>query len=252
MSRVSGCGSASLDAGRWTKMLYLIRRRPTTSREELVAHWFGSHMPAVILDQRRRALSDRSYARRYLVTLYDPDERGEHPWDGMAQLWWESPQPRPNAPHGTTPLDAFQQKVEPYMPWICREYVVMDGAANLAAESLTQNPLFPRTRSGYYKASYLVRARPGTDFDAFYAHWLNIHRPNVRSIMEQTGGFRYVLSLSTDPQGEPYAAMSELYFHDKAAWHAFNATIKPDGLERWIQRTGSLALGAVTEMIDIP
>ena len=27
------------------KMLYLIKRKPTTSREELVAHWFANHMP---------------------------------------------------------------------------------------------------------------------------------------------------------------------------------------------------------------
>ena len=31
------------------KMMYLIRRKPATSREELVAHWFANHMPAVIL-----------------------------------------------------------------------------------------------------------------------------------------------------------------------------------------------------------
>ena len=37
------------------KMLYLIKRRPTTSREELVAHWFANHMPAVIQGQKDQA-----------------------------------------------------------------------------------------------------------------------------------------------------------------------------------------------------
>ena len=26
------------------KMMYLIKRKPETSREELVAHWFANHM----------------------------------------------------------------------------------------------------------------------------------------------------------------------------------------------------------------
>ena len=30
------------------KMQYLIKRRDTTGREELVAHWFANHMPNVI------------------------------------------------------------------------------------------------------------------------------------------------------------------------------------------------------------
>ena len=30
------------------KMMYLIKRQATTTREELIAHWFANHMPAVI------------------------------------------------------------------------------------------------------------------------------------------------------------------------------------------------------------
>ena len=37
-----------LTATQGVKMLYLIKRRPTTSREELVMHWYKNHMPAVI------------------------------------------------------------------------------------------------------------------------------------------------------------------------------------------------------------
>ena len=68
------------------KMLYLIKRRPTTSREELVAHWFANHMPAVIQGQKDQAEKGRLHAWRYIATLYDANKEGEHPWDGMAQL----------------------------------------------------------------------------------------------------------------------------------------------------------------------
>ena len=73
-----------------TKMIYLIKRRPTTSREELVAHWFANHMPAVIAAQHDAAARGKRHAKRYHVALFDADRNGEHPWDGMAQLWWEN------------------------------------------------------------------------------------------------------------------------------------------------------------------
>ena len=37
------------------KMMYLIKRRPTVSREELVVHWFANHMPLVIQSQKDQA-----------------------------------------------------------------------------------------------------------------------------------------------------------------------------------------------------
>ena len=164
------------------KMLYLIKRKPTTSREELVAHWFANHMPPVLRAQHDQAAQGKLHARRYIVTLYDANEKNEHPWDGMAQLWWDRPLPRPEPPHGTKPTDSFQQKVEPYLPWASTEYVAMDGSEHLKVEPLTLNAPFPCTRAGFYKVSFLVKAKEGTDFDKFYSHWLTIHAQNVRSV----------------------------------------------------------------------
>ena len=234
------------------KMLYLIKRKPTTSREELVAHWFANHMPLVIQAQHDQAAQGKPHARRYIATLYDANEKREHPWDGMAQLWWDRPRPVPKVPLGTTPSDTFQQKVEPYVPWASTEYVVMDGSENLEVEPLTLNAPFPCTRSGFYKVSFLVKAKEGVDFDKFYTHWLNTHVPNVKSTMDDVEGFRYVVSHSIDPQAEPYAGLAELYFHDEAGWAKYREVIKPDGMEEWVDRDGTLVLGGRTEMIGLP
>ena len=231
-------------------MLYLIKRKATTSREELVAHWFANHMPAVIQGQKDRAVRGRLHARRYIATLYDANKRGEHPWDGMAQLWWDRVLPKPDIAYGTTPTDTFQQKVEPYMPWATTEYVVIDASPHLEVAPLTLNAPFPTTRSGFYKVSFLVEARAGSDFAAFFDHWLKIHVPNVRSTMNEVGGFGYVVSLSVDPAAEPYAGLAELYFHDAPGWARYRETIKPDGMEQWVER--ALVLTSQTEMVGLP
>jgi hypothetical protein len=234
------------------KMMYLIKRRPTTSREELVAHWFANHMPLVIQSQHDQAARGKAHARRYIATLFGPNPQGEHPWDGIAQLWWDKPLPRPREPHGAQPADTFQQKVEPYLPWATTEYVVMDPSDRLAVEPLTLNAPFPCTRSGFRKVNFLVKAKSGTDFDLFYDHWLRVHVPNVASTMDAVGGFGYVVSHSIDPQVEPYAGLAELYFDDDGGWTRYQAAIQPDGMQEWVDRDGTLVLPANTEMIGLP
>jgi len=233
-------------------MLYLIKRKPSTSREELVAHWFANHMPAVIQAQHDQAAREMPHAHRYIATLYDPNEKNEYPWDGIAQLWWDRPLPMPAEAHGTTPSDTFQQKVEPYVPWATTEYVVMDGSENLKVEPLTLNAPFPCTRSGFYKVSFLVKAKENTAYDRFFPHWLNIHVPNVKSTMAHVGGFRYVVSHSINPLAEPYAGLAELYFHDESGWAGYNDAIRPDGMEEWVDGAGMHVLGGRTEMIGLP
>jgi len=240
------------DATPGAKMLYLIKRKPTTSREELVAHWFANHMPLVIQAQHDQAAKGKPHARHYIATLYDANKKGEHPWDGMAQLWFDRPLPMPKVAHGITPSDSFQQKIEPYLPWASKEYVVMDGSEYLKVEPLTLNAPFPCTRSGFYKVSFLVKAKEDADFDKFYSHWLNTHVPNVRSTMDYVEGFRYVVSHSIDPQAEPYAGLAELYFHDESGWAKYREAIKPDGMEKWVDQDGTLVLGGRTEMIGLP
>jgi hypothetical protein len=234
------------------KMMYLIKRKPTTSREELVAHWFANHMPGVIQGQKDQEAAGKRHASRYIASLFDANAEGEHVWDGVAQLWWDAALPKPEIAHGTTPTDSFQERAEPYIPWGTTEYIVLDGSDQIPVEPLTLNAPFPSTRSGFLKMTYLVKAQEGTDFNAFFDYWLGDHVSNVMEVMNQVGGFRYVVSHSIDPESEPYAGMAELYFRDEAGLAAFGNTIQPDGMQEWSDGAGTVALASTTEMIGLP
>ncbi len=241
-----------VDATPGAKMIYPIKRKPTTSREELVMHWYANHMPPVIQSQHDAAAAGKPHARRYIVLLFDANREGEHVWDGMAQLWWEQPVARPDVPSGTVPRDTFQQKAEPYMPWATTEYVVIDGSEHLSTKPLTLNAPYPSTRSGFFRMSFFVKAKPGTDCGAFFDHWLNVHAPNVKATMEEAGGFRYVVNHSMTPAAESYAGLAELYFPDAACADHWRSIIKPDGMEQWIDAQGTISLRGHTEMVGIP
>ena len=234
------------------KMIYLIRRKPDTSREELVMHWFANHMPLVIGSQKEAVKARQPHATKYTPILFDADRDGNYPWDGMAQLWWNKPLSRPTVAFGTEPTDMFQAKAEPYMPWATREYVVMDGHQELTTRANPMNADYPCTRSGFFRVSFLVKAFSQVNYDVFFNHWLQVHVPNVKNTMEKVGGFRYVVSHSIEPEKEQYAGLAELYFHKASGWDEYRETIEPDGMETWVDGTGMLVLRGQTEMVGIP
>ena len=69
------------------KMQYLIKRKATTSREELIAHWYANHMPPVIRRNHENQAAGKPHATRYIVGLFDPEDGAPLAWDGVAQLW---------------------------------------------------------------------------------------------------------------------------------------------------------------------
>ncbi len=231
------------------KIMYLVKRRATTSREELIAHWFANHMPDVIAKNATASAVGKLHAERYVATLFDPKAGKPHPWDGVAQLQYERPPDRSATAHGTQPTDTFQEKAEPYWPWATREYVVMDG--DLPLNLPTLNPPFPCTRSGFLKVTFLVGITEGTDCGALFDHWLDVHVPNVRQTMEAVGGFRYVVSHSLEPEAEPYAGMAELYFSDADGWKGYREQIRADGMERWVDDAATKVFYSGTEMVGI-
>ena len=231
------------------KMMYLIKRKPATTREELIAHWFANHMPAVIARNEQNAAAGKPHAKRYVATLFDPKADRPQTWDGVAQLWYDKALPRPQTAHGVEPTDTFQEKAEPYLPWATREYIVMDGA--LPLDPPTLNPPFPCTRSGFFKVTFLVSLKPGADCGALFDHWLDVHVPNVRQTMEAVGGFRYAVSHSLEPELEAYAGMAELYFPDAAGWSRYREQIRADGMEQWVDGDAMQVFYSGTEMVGI-
>jgi hypothetical protein len=134
--------------------------------------------------------------------------------------------------------------------WPTREYVVMDGA--LALKPPTLNPPFPCTRSGFFKVTFLVPLQAGADSAELFAHWLDVHLPNVRQCMEAVGGFRYVISHSLAPETDAIAGMAELYFPDASGWAAYRKHISADGMERWVDGDGVQLFYSGTQMVGIP
>lgn len=235
--------SASIRPTPGIRMIFLIRRKPSTSREELIAYWFAHHMPLTI-----KVMGD--VGTGYIGTIFDDD--GGLPWDGYAQMFLDEPLETPEAGHGAKPADSFHERIEPYYGWATHEYVFIDGSAHLPVRPLTLNPPFPTSRSGFFKVTYLMTARPGVDHDEMAEYWLTEHARNVTEAMGKADGFGYRAGLSVDPARAPYAGMTELYFKDRAGWERYHSSLHEDGMGQWIDDDQTQRYFAQTEFVAIP
>lgn len=76
------------------KLVYCLRRVPSKSREEFQKYWREHHAPLV--KERAEALGIKRYVQVHTIDSgFDVALRGsrgseEEPYDGVAELWWES------------------------------------------------------------------------------------------------------------------------------------------------------------------
>ncbi len=78
------------------KIIFCLRRQPHLSREAFQAYWRTQHAPLV--QERAKSLGIRKYVQSH--TVFDPelaglaDARGftGQPFDGVAELWFDSAQ----------------------------------------------------------------------------------------------------------------------------------------------------------------
>ena len=75
------------------KLVYCLRRLPNLSREEFQRYWWETHGPLV--RERAQAMGIRRYVQVHtLVSPLNEELRqsrdAEAPFDGVAELWWDS------------------------------------------------------------------------------------------------------------------------------------------------------------------
>ena len=79
------------------KMIYCVRRLPTLSEEEFHKYWLETHGPLVL--ERAKAMRVKHYIQSHTIPdtselplneMLKQTRNSMEPFDGAAELWWES------------------------------------------------------------------------------------------------------------------------------------------------------------------
>jgi hypothetical protein len=193
------------------KMLFLVRRAPSFTREAFQQHYLEHHI--------RGPLEHFPGLRRYCVNVVDldwqvkaNDDFGE--LDAIAEMWFES-------------LGDFTDRARRYdSP---EAAVAMEKEASEIFDIVIAYHVQPETQRDYdrtwrdgepspgVKMIYPVHRKPGLSRDGFAEHWLHKHVPIVLRYMN--GVSRYVTNVVVGPWGKApdVDGFVELHYLDPSA-----------------------------------
>ena len=208
------------------RLEFVLRRKAGMSRAEFQQYWREVHGPLVA----RHATTLRIHRYIQLHTLEDPINdalaaaRGgmEPAYDGVAELWWESPEdllafdtPAGRAA-GLELLNDEQHFIDlPQSPlWFAHEYPQVNPSEYILA---TQH-------SALVKLFFCLRHLPGQSLDAGQFYWRTQHGPLIRGVSTGFRMQRYLqvhycanaleegLRVARGTQAPPYSGHAEAWF----------------------------------------
>jgi len=177
------------------RLVFLLRRKQGTSLAEFQRYWredhgplvagFATHIGALRYTQTHR-LEDPAHERMALA-------RGgmELPYDGVAELWWESEAALTRvlgSEQGRTAAAALLEDEARFIDlpssplWLAHEYPQVNP---------TPENLVARERSGIVKLHFPLRFRTDLQEDAARIYWRTSHGPLIRSQAHASGILRY-------------------------------------------------------------
>lgn len=177
------------------RIVFLLRRKATMSLQEFHRYWRERHGPLVA------SHAQHLNALRYVQVhrLDDPinermaQQRGgmEPPYDGVAEVWWESEEVVNAALSAREGRDAAAELVEdearfidlPNSPlWFAHEYPQVNP---------TPENIVARERNSIVKLYFPLRRRAELTEDAAQRYWRTSHGPLIRSHAASSGILRY-------------------------------------------------------------
>jgi hypothetical protein len=177
------------------RLVFLLRRKAGSSLAEFQDRWRLDHGPLVASHQTRLGILRYTQSHRLDDAMNDGLARArggmEEPYDGVAELWWES-EAALGAASGTDGGRRAGAEL------LADEAEFIDLAASplwLAHEHPQVNPspehLVARPRSRFVKLHFPLRHVPALSFDDARRYWRVQHGPLIRSMAPSMGMARY-------------------------------------------------------------
>lgn len=228
------------------RLTFVLRRKPGMSFADFQHYWRYQHGPLVA--SHATTLSILKYIQVHSIT--DPDEdqptgpRGKmaRPYDGVAELWFESLEAiknNVNAEAGAAAaalLEDERQFIDlPHSPgWLAYDVPQI----NPTPETLVASPSLPVNK--FY---YVLHQKTGLDLDAAQRYWRIQHGPLVRKAGPGIGAKRYIqvhrlqddfndaFATSRNIVDPPYMGHAELWFDSTGIDTSGNTHPSPEAIE---------------------
>ena len=177
------------------RLVYLLRRKPELSLDEFQRLWRDEHGPLVAFHQVRLGILRYTQSHRVDDPATDSSTaaRGmEPPYDGVAEVWWESEEALAAAsatdPGRRAAAEVLQDEarfidLSASPLWLAHEYPQLNPGPE---------PLVARPKSSLVKTHYPLRHPPSLTLEEAQTYWRTVHGPLARSMAPTRGILRYI------------------------------------------------------------
>lgn len=221
------------------RLVFLLRRKPGMSREEFQKYWRETHGPLVAGHAGR--LSILRYVQSH--TLDEPfnqmmnEARGgrmEKPYDGVADLWWETEEALQAALGSSAGQAAGAELLADEAKFIDLPNSPLHMGYEYPQINPTPENIVASPKSDIIKLYFPLRHLKNLNEDEVRRYWLTNHGPIIRSHGQGSGILRYVqvhraghaadeaLRASRGVKVEPYLGHAEV-------WVSRNRMPTPEG-----------------------
>ncbi|MBV8137782.1 MAG: EthD domain-containing protein [Deltaproteobacteria bacterium] len=167
------------------RLIFVLRRKPSMSREQFQKYWHEVHGPLVA--KHATNLNILRYVQDH--TLEDPMNQGmanarggmEAPYDGVAELWWTTREALATSFASPAGQSAAKELLEdearfidlPKSPlWLAYEYPQINPSEDIVA----------RPDSGLVKIFFPLRHPPNQTLEQAQLYWRTNHGPIIRGL----------------------------------------------------------------------
>jgi uncharacterized protein (TIGR02118 family) len=179
------------------KSIGFLKRLPTLTHAQFVRHWVEIHAPL---------FKPMPGLVKYALNIVDPARSPGVPYDGAAEIWFESEQAflasRSTPIAAQSAADSKLLLAPSDLMMATREIVIVEpprGAKRPAVKRIG-----------------LVRKRADLSIEEFARGWRNVHAPEY---LASTPGIRgYTINVATAPTTSPWAGYASLWWDDQASY----------------------------------
>lgn len=176
----------------------------TVTPAQLLEHWRGHHAGLV---------GEHVAPERYAITELVKPKRGYH---GIATMHLRDDQADAlNPAPAELQADPFYDMIGTRTVMNVAEHVIVDGVPDPEG----------------FKITAFVRRAPDVTAAQFFAHWLEVHAPNVAEHLASTeGALRYVVNHDTQASDDAlFHGVAEIWYSDAEASKAHLGAVPDDG-----------------------
>jgi uncharacterized protein (TIGR02118 family) len=209
------------------RLVYVLRRLATMSRQEFQGYWRNVHGPLVA--KHSTALRVRRYVQTH--TLDDPlndllqEPRGtREPFDGVAELWWTHDNEAAAAITDPAGKRAAEELLEDERKFIDASRSSIYWATEVPQVNPTPENIVAREESPIIKLCFFGHQRPDLSLEEAALYWRMHHGPLVRSLAPAARIKRYLQvhrleTPLTDALRQPRGKMAEPFMGHAELWY---------------------------------